>query len=267
MNNVRLLLRGAARIGALKAALSDFFHSQPRLANACTGFATFSVGDVIAQRLEQERTAPSTTDGVDTINVARSLQVGMLGVVMNGFFLYNWFYLLDKVVGASMTSTSSVLLKMLADQVFYAPFAIISFFSFAALRTSSNLNDIYEAFTRRMENSFFSTYLADCRLWPLANYINFRWVPRIYRPSFSAVVQLLWQTYMSFITDVNNSPREFPKHHEDRYVNAVALCGEQEQLQQQRQQQQKEQKLASATASSSGEHDGSADRGTETPSL
>ncbi len=168
----------------------------PQLSNACTGFLTFTMGDIIAQKLDTKK------DKIK-LDLARSVQLGLLGFVMNGFFLHRWYVTLDKVVGKfAVSSKVAVAAKVVADQLIYAPFAIISFFGYACVFRPSPTqnNSIRDSFESRISNDFTTTFLADCTLWPVANFVNFRFVPLMFRASFSAVTQLFWQMYLSVVT-------------------------------------------------------------------
>mmetsp|Transcript_35043 Transcript_35043/g.60330 ORF Transcript_35043/g.60330 Transcript_35043/m.60330 type:complete len:224 (-) Transcript_35043:192-863(-) len=188
----RSLVGGSKQLVALKNALVSMYRSNPRLANAFTGCATFFMGDVLAQKIELKKT--KREDGYDLV---RAAQVGLLGIVMNGFFIHHWYHGLDKVVGSSMTSKVVVGMKVAADQLIYAPFSIASFFYFTSFRKTGDITEANKEFMPKMESLFVQTFAADCALWPLANFVNFRFVTLTYRPTFTAVVQLMWQTYMS----------------------------------------------------------------------
>jgi len=185
-----------------QVGIKRVFSTHPKFSNACTGFLTFSVGDVIAQKLEH-------SEG-KVVDFKRSLKLGVLGFVMNGFFLYRWFAYLDRVVGTCMKTKANVLYKVLADQVVYAPFAIIAYFSYAtAMKTlggesspvaaSAAEDPSASSFVDKMHNDFWPTFAADCSIWPLANVVNFRYVPLLYRATFTSVVTLIWQTYLSAV--------------------------------------------------------------------
>jgi len=189
--------------------IKKVFATHPKLSNACTGFFTFSLGDVISQKLER--------DGRKAVDVKRSLKIGALGFVMNGLFLHSWFVFLDKKVGTCMVSKSSVICKVIADQLIYAPFAIVAFFSYSFATgvqceseagkkvgelqpCGSVVAKTESTFADKLGQIFWPTFAADCTVWPLANVVNFRYVPLMYRASFTAMVSLLWQTYLSAIT-------------------------------------------------------------------
>lgn len=186
---------GVKQVWALKNAVTSMYKTYPKIGNAITGGITFSLGDVLAQKLEMRRTCKECR-----YDLWRSMEVGLWGVVMNGLFLHHWFRLLDKVVGSSMTSKIGVALKIAADQFIYAPFAILSFFYFSSIRRTHDVAQTNKEILVTCQENFVPTFVADCVLWPSANFVNFRYINLAFRPSFTAVVQLLWQTYMSLMS-------------------------------------------------------------------
>jgi len=179
-----------------QGGIKRVFASHPKLSSACTGFVTFSLGDVIAQKLEK--------GGNKVLDLKRSLKVGFLGFFMNGVFLTRWFEYLDRVVGTCMLTKSNVICKVVADQLVYAPLAIMAYFSYATAtlcdeQSSEGKPSASSSFLGKMVNDFWPTFAADCTIWPVANVVNFRYVPLIYRASFTSVIALIWQTYMSVV--------------------------------------------------------------------
>ena len=169
------------------------FEKHPLLANSCTGFFVFSTGDVISQVAN-----PKVDKGVD---YKRSLYTGALGIAMNGVCLHVWYRIIDRVFGAAMASKRTVILKCIADQLVYAPFSIGVFLSFASAKQGGSLADISQRTENKMSQSFVSTWMADCTLWPFANFVNFSFVPINYRPTFAGITQLIWQSYMSTVAN------------------------------------------------------------------
>ena len=170
--------------------IKSVFANHPKFSIACTGFVTFSLGDVIAQKLES---------GNKVLDLKRSMKVGVLGFVMNGMFLTRWFDYLDRVVGTCMHTKANVVIKVIADQLVYAPLAIMAYFSYATATLSKSPNGADSAFLSKMVDDFWPTFAADCTIWPVANVVNFRYVPLMYRASFTSFVALIWQTYLSVV--------------------------------------------------------------------
>lgn len=201
---IKFFFSNALKFSALRNRIAVTFESHPKLANSCTGFLTFSFGDIIAQKLDTSK-SDHVSIYENKINYGRSLQVGLLGVMMNGFFLIHWYRYLDTFIGHSRKSNIGVAMKIIADQSIYAPFAIVSFFSFVSITRGTSWIEIRESFKHCINNKFVQTYLTDCAMWPLANIINFRMIPLIYRPAFTGCAQLLWQTYLSLVSGGNRT--------------------------------------------------------------
>lgn len=150
------------------------------------------------------------------IDFRRALLFGSLGCFMNGFALRSWYIVLEKVAGSSMKSNKTVGLKMLLDQLVYAPFSITMYFGFASyLEVKKKISpDVlspteiskelvvagasnwFDTTNTKLETHLFSTWLADCAIWPIANFINFKYVPLSLRPSFISCVQVLCSCLM-----------------------------------------------------------------------
>lgn len=180
------------KITTLVKSMHFVFHKYPKLSNYLAGFATFSAGDFIAQNLDREKKRK--------VNYLRSIEIGMLGLFLNGFLLVRWYHLLEHMFGSSMNNAKSVILKCIADQVVFAPASIILFFSFSSYIQEYSIWKATKGFEEKMKENFFTTYAADCTLWPFANFLNFRMIPLPYRPSFTSFIQFMWQIYLSFVS-------------------------------------------------------------------
>lgn len=68
----------------------------------------------------------------------------------------------------------SVLSKILADQMCYAPFTITSFVTYAAVLNGGGVKKTWEEARHNMSETFVSTWLMDWKIWPAANLVMFR---------------------------------------------------------------------------------------------
>ncbi|CAM9471059.1 unnamed protein product, partial [Scytosiphon promiscuus] len=199
--------------------------------NGLVGASTFAIGDAISQAAAkpklvlsagrgQEQQQPSwqqqfldRTRGVD---FSRSAKVGLLGILLNGFALGAWYRVLDRYIGSDRTRIQQVLKKCVVDQMVYAPFSITSFVGYAAVLNGGGPSKVLGDTKRNLEETFWSTWLMDWKVWPAANLVMFRFIPSSYRPSFASVVQVAWQAYMSSVS--YDSP-----HHQPHGGTASAL--------------------------------------------
>lgn len=84
-----------------------------------------------------------------------------------------WYSLLDRMVMPSCsTGAVSVVTKMLADQLLWAPANTVAFYAFLAV-AEGHLGDL--GFI--LQAKLLPTVLAGYALWPLAHVINFRYAP------------------------------------------------------------------------------------------
>ena len=111
-------------------------------------------------------------------------------------FLTYYYRALDRVVGTSQKSVSTIATKIVVDQVFNAPVCNILFFGFTSFYSGGHIGDRIDRFKRTMSTKFWSTMIADCSVWPAANAINFKYVPVNYRPSFVGFCQIFWNAYL-----------------------------------------------------------------------
>lgn len=132
--------------------------------------------------------------------------IGMLGVVENGVLMLGWFRLLARVVGSN-SLTKTVITKCILDQLFFATQQDAIFLGYSGYLRSGGL----QAAWANIQQHFLTTWLNDCSLWPLVNFIGFAYVPTALQPSFMSVVQLFWQIYISSVTagaPVRHAPQQ-----------------------------------------------------------
>jgi hypothetical protein len=103
------------------------------------------------------------------------------------------------VFGSCMKTTKTVLLKCVADQMVYAPFSIMAFFSYASVNKGGSVSELKDRFIEKSKESFVNTWVADCTVWPIINAVSFSLVPIHIRPTFVGLAQVGWQTYLSHV--------------------------------------------------------------------
>jgi hypothetical protein len=90
-------------------------------------------------------------------------------------------------------STRIVLIKCFLDQIF---FATQQDFLFLALCAYNQSGDLPLALTE-IKESFVTTWIMDCSLWPLVNFLGFIFVPCSLQPTYMATISYFWQLYIS----------------------------------------------------------------------
>jgi len=104
-----------------------------------------------------------------------------------------WYLYLDKLLPGK--SAGVVCKKILADQIFAAPFFAITFIYGASLLEGKTLGSCWSEF----KTKFPTIYLFDWFIWPPTQAINFALVPAQYRVLYVNGVTVLWDVFLSYI--------------------------------------------------------------------
>lgn len=120
--------------------------------------------------------------------------MGVVGLII-GPVLRTWYLTLDRIVpGAAKTAGFK---KMLLDQSLFAPVMICFFFGVTETLAGKRLSDIKQMLQERYTDALITNY----KIWPLAQAINFTFVPIQHRVGFVQIVAIFWNAYMSWMTN------------------------------------------------------------------
>uniref|UniRef100_A0A061SD31 Protein Mpv17 n=1 Tax=Tetraselmis sp. GSL018 TaxID=582737 RepID=A0A061SD31_9CHLO len=157
--------------------------TNPLLTKSLTSFTGFLIADQTAQ----------IVTGV-FLDYKRLARMCMFGLTCHGPMCHYWYKGLDEVVLPNASkSTAAVVLKILLDQLFFAPTFLVVFWFFLKL-----LEGHPEAAYTMVVDKLFSTLLVSYLLWPVAHFINFRFIPSSQRLLYINVVTIFWTTYLSW---------------------------------------------------------------------
>lgn len=166
------------------------YDKYPLLCNTVAGSAVYSAGEFIVQHHARSQ----DKEGKATIDYSKIRQLGLLGGLENGFFMSVWYNVLNYCVGSSR-ATSVVLMKCALDQAFFATQQDAVFLAVCAIQHQNALPDA----VRCVKRDFLTTWVNDCSVWPLVNFVGFAVVPVKIQPTFMSTVQLFWQVYISSV--------------------------------------------------------------------
>ena len=110
------------------------------------------------------------------------------------------YKVLNNFVGSGV-STKIVLIKCILDQIF---FATQQDFLFLALCAYNQVKDLPLAITD-IQESFWTTWIMDCSLWPFVNFFGFAFVPYTLQPTYMACISYFWQLYISGIASKSSN--------------------------------------------------------------
>lgn len=174
-----------------RRAVQHLYTHYPLVVNSCVGYTVFAAGDYMAQNFID----PQDKDGQVVWDKRRTFSIGFLGVWQNGFLMHFWYRALDRIVSPK-TDPVTVIKKIMCDEAIFAPQLACTYLGVSSFISS---NGDWEAMKKNVKEKVFSTWKDDLKVWPLANFLGFSFIPKNIRPTYASMVQLGWQTHMSSV--------------------------------------------------------------------
>lgn len=110
-----------------------------------------------------------------------------------------WYRVLDKYIGSKGTTTVAVK-KVVLDQLGFSPVFVSVFLTTLGGVQTRNLNDSIN----RVKRDYKDVLIANYKLWPWVQLVNFYFVPLQYQVLLVQCVALFWNTYLSWKTQRGN---------------------------------------------------------------
>ncbi|KAI9475651.1 MAG: hypothetical protein EXX96DRAFT_574080 [Benjaminiella poitrasii] len=125
-----------------------------------------------------------------------------------------WYMFLDKffpVPAVAATASRAVQLqiakranvmaikRMVTDQTLFAPAGLALFFTVMGLAETGKWEGVQEKF----RDAFGPALLANYKIWPAVQFINFKWMPLQYRLPFVSSLGILWNAYLSWLNNAS----------------------------------------------------------------
>jgi len=161
---------------------------------AATGGIMYFCGDVAQQRIEHFLTKKKENkDQKFEPDYKRHAKLAFWGTVGGGLLIHYWYVLLDYKIPSR--TAKAVIVKTAIEQAIFAPvFYLLFFVTLGKFDGNSN-----EEIKKEIKKSFVPTFLADCAVWPLANIINFKYVPSRQRVLYASSLTFFWSIYLSSV--------------------------------------------------------------------
>ena len=174
---------------------TDKLIKKPFITKSITSFFTFGLGDFICQSIEGKLTGSKKS-----YDLKRILRQACFGFAVTPYFHLQFNIIIPKLFPGSGPLN---LVKIIAyDQTIGASLFLIIFFSYMDTMNGVNINQSIKDTFQKLP----SCMIANWKLWPLAQALNFTIVPPPYRVLFANSVGIIWNTYLSFIQ--NNKPNK-----------------------------------------------------------
>lgn len=199
----------------------------PKKANLVQGVTIFAAGDVISQQLhcrliektgnaQQKRENRERGGQIDSRSVLHS---AALGGSINGVFLRLWYNLLDHRLGVGM-SPGLVAAKVILDSLFFGSFSIGFYLGGKALLNGKPLSEA----AQQIKDNFWEGFKMEWKIWPLYNIFCFGVVPLHCRPLATALVSVIWTSFLSWLAQQNFDKDELNAPAPSFFCDVTSLC-------------------------------------------
>jgi len=159
--------------------------SEEMLAKMLMSAVLWTVGDVIAQKIEQRHSRA-------LFDYFRSLRILLWGALIFTPIVSSWFeYLQHRFPEEGF---SGAVPRMLLDQLLMAPCMLALFFFYTAVTHGRGV----DAGLDKVRNNLFSTLKVNWTVWPAVQLINFSVTPLEHRLLVTNLVSIPWAAYLAY---------------------------------------------------------------------
>ncbi|EIN13589.1 hypothetical protein PUNSTDRAFT_57419 [Punctularia strigosozonata HHB-11173 SS5] len=181
------------------------FDHRPYATLSVTNGILNSVGDAVAQLATQVVTGRRSEESM-RYDFARTARFFVFGFAM-GPLIGKWNTILERrfPLRAIMPNDSggkagAVSIKALgkrvaADQIIMAPIGLTAFIGSMGIMEGRNFAQIKDKY----KDMFGPAVIANWQVWPLAQLVNFRFMPLPYRVPFQSTCGIFWTLYLSIL--------------------------------------------------------------------
>ncbi|XP_058798282.1 protein Mpv17 isoform X2 [Phymastichus coffea] len=149
------------------------------------------LGDQLAQNVIEKQP-------IKNVDFRRTAQFVAIGFCIAGPATRTWYGILDKYFGSK--GALVVLKKVSCDQLLFAPAFIIVLLSTIGLSQGNSI----ESVKSKLEDDYINVLINNYKLWPMVQIVNFYLIPLNYQVLVVQSVAVLWNTYISYITNKGN---------------------------------------------------------------
>lgn len=150
--------------------------------------ALYGAGDIFAQTV-----TPLITKKESKFDYNRLLRLTFFGFGLLGPYLHYYFILLEKFI--PIPGNKGVFARLLFDQTFGAIIFCFSFTSYNCLSQGKGFKQI----EKDLRANLWNVLKANWMVWPLVNFITFKFIPMEQRVLFVNLVAFFWSALLSFL--------------------------------------------------------------------
>jgi peroxisomal membrane protein 2 len=179
---------------------------RPVVTKSLTAGVIVSLGDIVGQCMELAASSPSSSESTsnfplafDVVRLARFCSMGMF---LQAPVTHYYYLALDRHLPPTPNSpwTLTTFVKLFIDQTTYAPAFLFAVFLYLGILEGDPWNVIWT----KLQSEYFSTMVANWKLWIPATLLNMAYVPPQFRVLYCNVIFFGWSIFLSII--LNEEP-------------------------------------------------------------
>ncbi|KAI0735409.1 hypothetical protein C8Q76DRAFT_611041 [Earliella scabrosa] len=195
---------------ALARVYQQSFESHPYYTLAFTNGVLSAFGDAVAQATQRFRQHENRRHAT-RYDIPRTMRFFAFGFGM-GPLIGRWNFFLERnfplrSLGGSnpgKVSLRALARRVGADQLFMAPIGLVLFIGSMGMMEGRDSRHI----AQRYKDLYKPALLANWQVWPLAQLINFRYMPLPYRVPFQSTCGVFWTLYLSLLNAKESEVQE-----------------------------------------------------------
>ncbi|MBM6385839.1 MAG: Mpv17/PMP22 family protein [Paenibacillus sp.] len=93
--------------------------------------------------------------------------------------------------------------RMLTDQLLFAPAGLVVFFTAMGLAEGG-----WENVKEKFQDAYMPALIANYKVWPAVQFINFKFMPLQYRLPFVSSLGIVWNAYLSWLNNASKQEEQ-----------------------------------------------------------
>merc|ERR1719384_1973091 len=135
------------------------------------------------------------------LDSTRILHVAITGSLWSGPITHYWYIVLEKMYeniakSAKIQSPAvGLIVKLTLDSIIFSSVTIAGYFTIRSFLEGTGLKGASE----KLKTKFFLTLFGAWKFWPLANAVNFWFVPFQFRVLYMNILSLFWTGWLTYV--------------------------------------------------------------------
>ncbi|KAJ7597674.1 hypothetical protein C8J56DRAFT_325914 [Mycena floridula] len=194
----------------LARAYQHSFDTRPNVTLALTGGSLNALGDAVAQLSQTITSRRKDHEEAHRYDLSRTLRFFCFGVAISPF-LGRWNSFLEQrfplrsLQTPNKVSVKALSKRVICDQAIMAPIGLAAFLGSMGIMEGRSLPQIGQKY----QDLYKPALITNWQVWPIAQLINFRFMPLAYRIPFQSSCGVFWTLYLSILNSKEDQKQDF----------------------------------------------------------